>query len=418
MTAPKAEPPAVRRPARFHQAMSPVPIIYVIGSLNVGGAERHLTQVLPRLDRKRWAPTVYCITERGELADDLQRAGIPVVGSTTRSPQPASSRAQRVVRIATATLKLGLTMHSLRPAIAHFFLPTAYLLGAPASLLAKVPIRIMSRRSLSDYQRNAPLSAMIERRLHPWMTAVLGNSLSVVRQLRDNEGVAPDRLGLIYNGIDSDLFRVPLRRNDVRASLGIRHDALAFVIVANLIPYKGHRDLVAAFGKAHRRLPAGWRLLVIGRDDGIGASLRDQAASLGIAENVVLLGPRRDIPDILRIADIAVLASHQEGFSNAILESMAAGLPTIATNVGGNPEAIVDGQTGLIVAPRDPAQMQGAIERLASDAGLRATMGQKAAQRIEQHFGLAACAARYEDLYDGLTKGKRPIEIDSLNFPD
>ena len=103
--------------------------------------------------------------------------------------------------------------------IAHFFLPTSYLLGAPASLMARVSIRIMSRRSLSDYQRNAPLSAMIERRLHPWMTAVLGNSLSVVRQLRDNEGVALDRLGLIYNGIDSDPFRVPLRRNDVRASL-------------------------------------------------------------------------------------------------------------------------------------------------------------------------------------------------------
>jgi glycosyltransferase involved in cell wall biosynthesis len=397
--------------------MSPVPIIYVIGSLNVGGAERHLAQVLPRLNRKHWAPTVYCITERGELAEDLQRVGIPVICSTARPPQPANSRARRLVRIAAATLKLTSTMRTLRPAIAHFFLPGAYLLGAPASLMARIPIRIMSRRSLSNYQQNVPLSAMIERRLHPWMTAVLGNSLSVVRQLRDNEGVALDRLGLIYNGLDNDPFRIPLRRNDVRASLGIRPDALTFVIVANLIPYKGHRDLIAAFGKAHPRLPAGWRLLVVGRDDGIGAKLRDQAASLGIAENVIFLGSRRDVPDILRSADIGVSASHQEGFSNAILESMAAALPTIATNVGGNPEAIVDGETGLIVAPRDLAQMQEAIERLASDTGLRAMMGQEASRRIEQHFGLDTCVARYEELYEGLMKGKRPGEIDSLRFP-
>ena len=93
--------------------MSPVPIIYVIGSLNVGGAEHHLTQVLPRLDRKRWAPTVYCITERGEFADDLQRVGIPVVCSTTRPPQAVNSRARRLVRIAAATLKLGSTSYCL-----------------------------------------------------------------------------------------------------------------------------------------------------------------------------------------------------------------------------------------------------------------------------------------------------------------
>ena len=93
--------------------MSPVPIIYVIGSLNVGGAERHLTQVLPRLDRKRWAPTVYCITERGELADDLQRAGISRCFARRQGHLNPLIRAQRVVRIAAATLKLGSTMLSL-----------------------------------------------------------------------------------------------------------------------------------------------------------------------------------------------------------------------------------------------------------------------------------------------------------------
>jgi glycosyltransferase involved in cell wall biosynthesis len=397
--------------------MTAIPVAYVIGSLNIGGAERHLAQVLPRLDRSRWLPSVYCLTERGELAPVLEAAGIPVICSPVAPPPAGASRALRLRRIAGTTFHLTRSMRERQACIAHFFLPAAYILGAPAAIMARVPIRVMSRRSLNDYQRGTRLSRTIEGRLHPMMTAVLGNSLSVVRQLRDDEGVRPDRLGLIYNGIDLSPFRTALRRSEVRASLGIGDDALVFVIVANLIPYKGHRDLIAAFGRAHARLPGNWRLLVVGRDDGVGAGLREQASALGIGDHLVFLGPRRDVPDLLRSADVGILSSHQEGFSNAILESMAAGLPTIATNVGGNPEAVIDGETGLIVAPHDADGMSAAIERLAADAGLRARLGEASRRRVEACFGLDACTARYEEFYAGLLARKKPSEIDGIRFP-
>jgi glycosyltransferase involved in cell wall biosynthesis len=381
----------------------------------VGGAERHLVQLIPRLDRSRWRPVVCCLTERGELADGLEAAGFEVISCPAAQLPKNASRIRRLARIARTVWWLSAAMRRLQPAIAHFFLPAAYILGAPASILARVPVRIMSRRSLSDYQLNMRFGTAIESILHRYMTAILGNSKSVVRQLQNDEQVPSKRLGLIYNGIDLAPYRESsTTRTGVRASLNIHQDALVFVTVANLIPYKGHQDLLIAFSGASPRLPAGWRVLVIGRDDGIGVKLREQAASLGIAENVIFLGPRSDVPDLLRSADVAVLASHQEGFSNAILESMAAGLPMIATDVGGNPEAVLEGKTGFIVPPHAPEQMSEAIIRLSADTGLRVKMGIMAADRVEKEFGLDACTSRYEDLYNGLQAGKGPSEIQSI----
>jgi glycosyltransferase involved in cell wall biosynthesis len=399
------------------QTMSPLPIIYVIGSLDVGGAERHLAQIIPRLDRGRWKPVVCCLTERGKLADGLEAAGFEVIARPVARRSGGASRIRSFVRLAETVLWLCRVMRRFRPAIAHFFLPGAYILGAPASILARVPVRIMSRRSLNYYQRNIRFSPAIEGWLHPHMTAILGNSNSVVRQLHDDENVQADRLGLIYNGIDFAKYqKSSMVRQGVRASLEIDQDALVFIMVANLIPYKGHQDLLVAFSMACPHLPAGWRLLVVGRDDGIGGALREQATNLKIADNVLFLDSRSDVPDLLCGADIGVLSSHEEGFSNAVLESMAAGLPVIATDVGGNPEANINGETGVIVPPRDPKAMSEAILRLSVDGALRVRMGMNAADRAEKTFSLDACVSRYEDLYRGLLEGKIPNDIPSIRI--
>jgi glycosyltransferase involved in cell wall biosynthesis len=393
--------------------MSPRTIVCVIGSLNVGGAERHVAQILPRLDRNKWKPFVYCLTERGALADELEAQGVPVLVSSVEPPPRGASRMRRVQRIARAMLGLNAEMRKLSPAIAHFFLPAAYILGAPAAILAGVPVRIMSRRSLNDYQKDLPASAFVERRLHAAMAAVLGNSRRVIEQLRVLESVPQEKLGLIYNGVE---FRQADEdaRSRVRTSLGIVPDALVFIIVANLIPYKGHRDLIDAFRRAAPRLPAQWRLLVVGRDDGIGSDLRAHAQLSEIASNVIFLGTRHDVGDLLAASDVNLLSSHQEGFSNAVLEGMAAGLPSIVTDVGGNPEAVIDGQSGLVVPPHDPERFAAAIQRFAADHALRATMGRRALARARENFTIDGCVARYEDLYAALVAGRKPCEIESI----
>jgi glycosyltransferase involved in cell wall biosynthesis len=188
------------------------------------------------------------------------------------------------------------------------------------------------------------------------------------------------------------------------------------VIVANLIPYKGHLDLIEALGRIAGRMPPDWQLLAVGRDEGVGAAIRSRADALGIAVHVSLLGVRSDIPDLLNASDVAILASHQEGFSNAVIEGMQAGLPMIVTDVGGNAEAVVDGETGFVVAPRDPDALADAILRLAYDGELRRCFGDAGRRRVEAHFSLDACVEAYDALYCGLLAGKTPSEIPQVQY--
>jgi glycosyltransferase involved in cell wall biosynthesis len=246
------------------------------------------------------------------------------------------------------------------------------------------------------------------------MAAVVGNSRSVMKQL-EAEGVSAGQLGLVYNGLD--ITRLPAAsREQTRAVLGIQETTLVFVIVANLIPYKGHLDLIEAFGRLTGRLPDDWKLLVVGRDDGAAAAVKALAVSRGIAENLSYLGSRDDVSELLVASDIGLLASHQEGFSNAVIECMFAGLPMIVTDVGGNAEAVIDGETGIVVPPQDPASLGEAIARLARDPMLRRSYGVNGRRRVEAHFSLDSCVSRYEALYRGLQAGKSPREIVEIQY--
>ena len=122
-------------------------------------------------------------------------------------------------------------------------------------------------------------------------------------------------------------------------------------MIANLIPYKGHKDLIEGLALVAQSLPSGWRILCAGRDEGLQLKLESLVEAQGIKANIQFLGERTDVPILLAAADFGVLSSWEEGFSNVILEAMAAGLPMIVTDVGGNPEAVLDGETGLVVPP-------------------------------------------------------------------
>ncbi len=387
-------------------------VLAVVGSLEVGGAERHLVQVLPRLDAARFQATVFCLTHRGALAGEIEAAGVPVLALGERPRAAADGTLMQARRGVAALWRLRRTLRASRPDVAHFFLPAAYLVGGIASLGAPVRRRVMSRRSLNDYQRDHPALARLERLLHRRMDAVLGNAQAVLDQLR-REGAPAARLGLIYNGVDPGSAAAAAdRRGEVRGRLGIAEDALVAVLVASLIAYKGHADLLRALAAERGRLPSGWTLLCVGRDDGIGAELRALAHHLGVAEQVRWLGQRDDTPALLAAADVGILCSHQEGFSNSILEGMAARLPMVVTDVGGNAEAVVDGETGLVVPAQDPARLGAALASLAGDSARRRAMGAAGRRRVREHFSLDACVAAYERLYEGLlTAPGRPVQV-------
>lgn len=386
-------------------------ILYVISDLEIGGAERHLSQILPRLAREGFRPIVYTLTHKGRLAPELENGGVEVL-------QPPYAHAMHrlpeflrpCVSFPMTALALWRNMLERHPDIVHFFLPAGYLIGGLCSLLARVPRRVMSRRSLNDYQRKHPVLSWLEFWLHHRMTAVIGNSRAVVAQLAD-EGVPTDKLGLIYNGVDLESLNVARSRAEMRASLSIDEDALVLTNVANLIAYKGHVDLLEGLATVATQLGRRWVLLCVGRDTGIGNSLRRLAKTRGLERNVRWLGERQEISDILNASDIGVLCSHQEGFSNTVLEGMAAGLPMIVSDVGGNREAVVDGQTGLVVPPKNPEAIGRAVLKLAGDPALRTQMGSAARKRVHEVFPISRCVVSYVRLYHGLLQSKPyPIE--------
>jgi glycosyltransferase involved in cell wall biosynthesis len=386
-------------------------ILFVISQLTVGGTENHLAMIAPALIQRGWRIALYSLYGDGPVSRALAAGGVEII----RPPVEFRTKRSLVSDVVPLALSSGQLLNVLirrNPAIVHFFLPAAYLIGAPLAGLASTPLRIMSRRGLNVYQASHPWLSRFERRLHSSMTAVLGNSRSVVRELQDQEHVPLQKLGLIYNGLDLSRFTTLEARQQARGHLGLAPDGLLFVTIANLIPYKGHSDLLAALGQAKSRLPEKWRLLVVGRDDGIGTDLKHRAAALDIADHVDFMGSRSDIPRLLAAADIGLLCSHQEGFSNALLEGMAAGLPMIATTVGGNAEAVQDSLTGLLVPPKDPDRLAQALLRLAVDPGLRVRLGVAARERMFQHFSLDRCVESYDTLYRTLLAGRPASDVE------
>src|SRR5262245_23977410 len=373
-------------------------LLVVAESLGVGGTENHLIRLVPPLASRGWRIAVFCLSERGQRADQLEAASINVY-SRPRPRKAKSIKPRNPVTVVAAANRLFWLMRRWHPHIVHFYLPGPYLVGTPLAVAAGAPIKIMSRRSLSNYHKYHPLLGRLERLFHRVTDAVVGNSQAVVNDLI-GEGVSRDKLHLIYNAITTALYLPD--RSTARKAVGLEQEDLVGVVIANLIPYKGHRDLIEGLAAVSQGLPLGWRVLCAGRDEGMQGKLEGLAEAYGIKENVQFLGERTDTATLLGMADFCVLSSWEEGFSNVVLEAMAAGLPIVVTKVGGNPEAVIDQEAGLVVPPRDPKALGDAILRLAQDPDLRERLGAAAKRRVKQEFSLENCVESHNRLYEEL----------------
>jgi glycosyltransferase involved in cell wall biosynthesis len=347
------------------------------------------------------------LSDRGELAADLEAEGVEVLSGRRQSDDNTSSQ-RHPTRIASAVINLFSFLRRWQPQIAHFYLPGPYVIGAPLAIANRTPIKIMSRRSLSVYQQNWPIVAGVERVLHKKMDALVGNSRAVVAQLVD-EGAPESRVRLIYNGLE--VSKLLPCRSDARRELGLDEETLVGVTIANLIHYKGHKDLITGLGHFARQQSSPWRALLAGRDDGLQPKLEQLAQNEGIADKMQFLGQRSDVPRLLAAADFGLLTSHEEGFSNVILESMRAGLPMIVTDVGGNPEAVLNERTGLVVPPHNPRAIGEAILRLSRDPDLRRRLGAAAQKRVLEEFYLERCVQAHRDMYEELLAGAQPRNV-------
>jgi glycosyltransferase involved in cell wall biosynthesis len=368
-------------------------VLVVIGSLNRGGAEIHLSQVLPELKKNDVNVKVYLLSDLGELAEPLQAQGVPIIRPWIC--RKFLNTPLRFLKILINSFQLFLYQLFKRPSIIHFFLPQTYLIGGVLSLLTFLPVRLMSRRSMNYYlEKYPPVIRKLEYWLHTKMTYILGNSKKVVEQLEHEEGVPQQKVRLIYNGIRLK----ESQEINLKKELSVPQNSILLVKCANLIPYKGHTDLIEALSYLDQKQR--WDMVLVGNDSAhIAEDLKKQAQELGIGERVHFLGKRSDVVDILHSCDIGVLASHEEGFSNAILEGMAVGLPMVVTDVGGNAEAVIHKKSGLVVPSRSPKDMAIALQCLLDEKSLRVIYGNAAQTRFEENFQLENCVQAYYDLY-------------------
>ncbi|MEV7006436.1 glycosyltransferase [Streptosporangium sp. NPDC051022] len=357
-------------------------VVLVINQLGRGGAEAQLS-LLARGLRARGVETHVVLTcGGGPHAAALRAAGVGIheIGLVP-SPSP-----RVLVHNLRAGVRLVRLLRRLRPQVLHAFLYVDYVLGAVAARLARVPVVVAGRRSLSYFKRERRWVFAVERAVTRLTDHVVANAVAVAQDARTLEGMPADKLSVIYNGLPGTAFE-PIEPEPIETRLPV------VVCVANLNPVKGHRFLLEAAASLSRRgRPC---TLVLAGEGPERGPLTARAAALGL--DVRFAGCVTDVRGLLARADVVVLPSLSEGLSNSVMEAMAAGRPIVATAVGGTPELL--DERGLLVPAADPEALADALLRLLGDPELGAHLGSAARAWAAKNLDVTLMVEEHIALY-------------------
>jgi glycosyltransferase involved in cell wall biosynthesis len=358
----------------------PVPIALVLNSFDAGGTEHQMTELICRLDRRLFDVHVACLSGRGVLRARLEAASI--------TPTEFPLRSLRSVDTLRQLLRFVRWCRDRHVRLVHACDFYANVFALPAATMARVPVRVGSRRDVSLPERS-PGQQLLQRLSSQLAHRVIANSTAAAERLIE-EGVQPWRVVTIANGLDFERFAV---RKPGPAPRGPR----IVTTVANLRPGKGHDVLLKAAARLVRRVPD-IRFRFVG-DGPRRRDLERQAAALRISSHVEFLGHRTDVPELLRGSDIFVLPSLMEASPNALIEAMAAGVPIVATRVGGIPEAIEHERSGILVPPGDDRALAAGIARLMKRPQIASRLADAARQSAESRFSFDRMVSEFEQLY-------------------
>ena len=371
----------------------PIRVVYCIDNMQVGGTELNALRTAERLDRRRFSISVVYIRDNGPLMARYKDAGIPVHTFPMTSLMGAGAL-QQAVRL----IRLFRSEHT---DIVHSHDAYTSVYGTMCARIAGVRGVIASRRSwYSPHLQGRILRA--NRVAYRFAHRVVGNSPSVSRLVESEGGVSASRIVTIPNFLDEDAFEtipVPERRR-MLGELGVPEGAFVVGIIARLSLVKDHGTLLRAIASLRDRIPALHCVLV--GDGPERASIEALAGALGIRDIVHLAGERTQPPNLHGLFDVSVLCSTTEAFPNSVLEAMAAARPVVATDVGGTPDAVHEGTTGLLVRPSDPSRLADAILRLYLEPALRAKLGNAARTAARAGYSANAVIRQVEALYTRL----------------
>lgn len=356
-----------------------------------------MAMLVGELIDRGWRCELFVLEPNGPLRQKLEARGVVIRNGGFDS---TATKPQKFLLLLRALFRLMLLVRNIKPSVIHAYLPLTNFMGALAGRIMNVPKVITSRRALGTHQDRHQYWKLFDRTANFLSDHVTVNSRAVWDDTVRRDGIDPRKLVHIANGLDtSELNKASQRRESIRRSLGLDDSQLAIVAVGNLIPYKGHSDLINAVPKILKIEPSAMFFLV-GEDRGVGAALQSQARDLGVSANVLFLGRRDDVADVLAAMDVFVLPSHEEGFSNALLEAMASGLAIVATDVGGNGEALDRGRLGILVPSRNSDELAVAVINLVTNAAERRRLGQIAKAHVHTNYSVVDMVNAHVKLYE------------------
>jgi len=369
----------------FESPVTPHHVAHVIGTLRTGGAEKQLVNYLLAADRTTFRHTVLCLTARGEFADIVEKAGIPVRVLDVRYR-----------RLPADLIALARWLRREKVRIIHTHMHGSAFWGRLAGMLARVPVLVTTEHGKENWK--GPVRIAADRLLSRWTFRHIAVSRDTVAIRTRREKIAADKILLVPNGVPiPDLEQAPETNRRLRAELGIAEGRLVLGTVGRIVDAKAYPDLLDAVDRLRESYPdICW--LQVGE-----GPLRDELAAevkaRGLEDNVLMAGRRDDIGDLLAVMDVWVMSSIREGLPVSLLEAMAASRPIVATSVGGIPDAVANGTSALLVPPSEPEAMAAAVGKLLAEPGLAADLGSSARRRAIDEYGIDSVVRRIEDVY-------------------
>ena len=374
-------------------------VLHLITSLEVGGTQRGLLLGLPRFNQEKYEHVICSLMDRMQMRNQFLQTGIKVksLGVNTKTDMLALLRLRSLIK-------------ELRPDILHTYLLHSNIIGRIIGRLSDVPVIIGSERTIGQV---GSLGRILTKVTNPLTDVVEVNSHIGAKAIKKDLGVPLNKIVVIPSGLDTNKYLASSDRFRIRSSLGLSDKQHLVLYIGRLRPVKGVDKGLKGFKKVLQKHPTAH--LALAGEGEQSPTLQSLASELGIYENVTFLGIRNDLPDILSACDSVLIPSRNEGLPRVAIEAMAAGKPIIATKVGGTPEAIIDGVTGILVRPNDIDQMGNAISHLIGNVKLQKRLGAAGRKRAIQHYSVEKYISRLDSLYGRLSKNVKPEIPGNIN---
>ncbi|MBP9853823.1 MAG: glycosyltransferase [Candidatus Omnitrophica bacterium] len=366
-------------------------VLFIIWSLERGGAERFLAGLLNHIDRSRFEPVLCCMNWKGEWAEPLERKGIRVIELNKKKGIDLKAFWSLISIIREGKFQIVNT---------HLWL--ADVMGRIAAILCRVPVIISTAQNVDVWKKWH--HRWIDRELATATVKIIAVSKAVKEYYENEVGIPGEKIEIIPNAIDVDLYKDVEDISYLYDEFDLKKENFILACIGRLDFQKGHKYLLESLKEIYNDMPD-LRILIVG--EGIEREdLKKSAEDYGIMPALRFTGQRQDIPHILKLSKALILPSIFEGLPLCVLEAMAASRPVIATNVGGTTELAVEGRTAFIVEPKRPDLLSSAIRRLRALPDQGRQMGINGYEIVARHYSIQSITDKTMNLFEQLVKVK------------